>query len=155
MVSLNGDTSTASVILNQSGLDGLLTTLATATNVYDADMTKVALITGGASGMGLEVAKALSKRGGWQINLLDLNAERGEEAASSLGKTAKFHQTDVGQYKALSTTFDNIFKSHGRLDFVFANAGVVERDSFYAHHPSGAGPPPAPDLRSVDIDLKA
>ncbi|KAK5156843.1 hypothetical protein LTR04_005522 [Oleoguttula sp. CCFEE 6159] len=158
MVSSSGDTSTA-------------------TNVYGADTTKVALITGGgmisssrvptpkverrrvltyaASGMGLEVARALSKRGGWQINLLDLNAERGEEAASSLGETAKFHQTDVGQYKALSTTFDSIFKSQGRLDFVFANAGVVERDSFYAHHPSDAGPPPPPDLLSVDINLKA
>jgi len=104
--------------------------------------------------MGLAVATALAKRGGWHLHLLDMNAERGEEAAKSLVPAARFHKANVTDYESLASTFDNIFKSEGRIDFVFANAGIVERDNFYAEHPAG-GPPPEPNQLSIDINLKA
>ncbi|KAL2014361.1 hypothetical protein VTN00DRAFT_1886 [Thermoascus crustaceus] len=116
-------------------------------------MTKVAVITGGASGMGLAVAKALAESGGWNVHLLDINEERGIQAAKEL-PNASFHKTDVNQYSSLATTFKTIFIDSGRLDFVFANAGVIERKNFYARHPEGADPPPEPDQLSIDVDLK-
>ncbi|KAJ9636292.1 hypothetical protein H2199_007967 [Coniosporium tulheliwenetii] len=104
-----------------------------------------------ASGMGLAVAEALAYAGEWTLHLLDLNAERGTSAASSL-PDAHFHQTDVNSYLSLSTTFDTVFNSASRIDFVFANAGIVERDNFYAVH--AQSPPPEPNQLSIDINLK-
>ena len=103
--------------------------------------------------MGLAVAKALAARGGWNIHLLDLNAERVKEAAKEVtGST--FHQTNVTDYDSLAEAFQNVWDKEGRLDFVFANAGIVERFSFYESHPTGK-PPPPPDLTVVDINLKS
>ncbi|ORY06910.1 hypothetical protein BCR34DRAFT_543058 [Clohesyomyces aquaticus] len=114
---------------------------------------KSAFITGGASGMGLAVAEALSARGGWDLHLVDLNAEAGKKAVSSL-KNAHFHQTNVTDYSSLTSAFENAFKISGRLDFVFANAGIVERDNFYEKHDLSK-PPPEPNQLSIDINLKA
>ncbi|OJJ30709.1 hypothetical protein ASPWEDRAFT_32866 [Aspergillus wentii DTO 134E9] len=51
-------------------------------------------------------------------------------------------------------TFRSVFTSNGRLDSVFANAGVIERTNFFAASESDE-PPPKPDLRVLDIDLKS
>ncbi|KAF2430452.1 NAD(P)-binding protein [Tothia fuscella] len=115
-------------------------------------MTKVAIITGGASGMGLAVAEALAARGDWELHLLDVNEERGNSAAASV-KNAKFHKTDVTSYSSLASVFDSIHKSSKGLDFVFANAGIVERWNFYSQHQ--VSPPPEPDQLSIDIDFKS
>jgi NAD(P)-dependent dehydrogenase (short-subunit alcohol dehydrogenase family) len=102
--------------------------------------------------MGLAVATALNKRGDWKLHLLDLNEERGAEAVGNL-QNAEFHKNDVNQYSSLSAVFDKIFKAEKRLDFVFANAGIVERWNFYEKHETS--PPPEPDQLSIDIDLKS
>jgi NAD(P)-dependent dehydrogenase (short-subunit alcohol dehydrogenase family) len=102
--------------------------------------------------MGLAVAEALSKRGDWKLHLLDLNEERGAEAVAKLGN-AEFHKTDVNTYSSLAKVFDKIHQTEKRLDFVFANAGIVERWNFYDKHETS--PPPEPDQLSIDIDLKS
>ncbi|KAF2748395.1 NAD(P)-binding protein [Sporormia fimetaria CBS 119925] len=114
---------------------------------------KVAFITGGASGMGLSVATALSKRGDWDLHLVDLNVEAGKEAASSL-PNAHFHQCNVTSYSSLVSAFDATFNASGRIDFVYANAGIVERDNFYEDHDLNSAPP-EPNQLSIDINLKA
>jgi hypothetical protein len=48
--------------------------------------------------------------------------------------------------------FDQVFKSEGRLDFVFANVGIAERWELYAKHDQT---PPERDQLTVDINLKA
>lgn len=108
---------------------------------------------GGASGMGLAVAQALASRGGWRLHLLDLNASRGEQAAKDVAG-ATFHQTNVTDYDSLASVFQKVWDAEGRLDFVFANAGIVERFNFYDTHPPGK-PPPPPDQTVVDINLKS
>jgi NAD(P)-dependent dehydrogenase (short-subunit alcohol dehydrogenase family) len=116
---------------------------------------KAAFITGGVSGMGLAVAEELSKRTNedWDLHLVDLNAEAGKKAVSSL-KNAHFHQTNVTDYNSLISAFENAISTSGRLDFVYANAGIVERDNFYEKHDLSK-PPPPPKQLSVDINLKA
>lgn len=104
-----------------------------------------------ASGLGLAVATFLASKG-WKISVADMNVKAGEATASTLEGT--FHKTNVTDYTSLSTTFENTFQEFGQIDFVFANAGIVERDSFYAKFPN-TGPPPPPNMLSVDIDLKS
>ncbi|KAL3484718.1 hypothetical protein BJX62DRAFT_248178 [Aspergillus germanicus] len=117
---------------------------------------KVALITGGASGMGLAVARALSALPNWDIHILDINSERGSQEALALARTT-FHYADVTKYNTLSEAFRKTFERHKRLDFVFANAGMIERFNFYDPCPAqteNITPPPEPDLLSIDADLK-
>lgn len=98
--------------------------------------------------MGLAVAKALADRGGWNLHLLDLRPPLEEVAG------ATFWKVNVLDYEALADTFQKIFDGDGRLDFVFANAGIVERFNFYEQHPTGQ-PPPPPDQTVIDINLKS
>lgn len=103
--------------------------------------------------MGLAVAEALSARGNWSLHLIDLNTERGLAVETSL-PGAHFHKADITSYASLASIFETVHKKEGRLDFVFANAGIIERWNFYQKH-EGEGPPPEPDQLSIDVDLKA
>lgn len=110
-----------------------------------------AIITGGASGMGLEVAKHLSSHG-WLVYMLDLNAAAGEAVVREHPEL-KFVQVNVTSWEQLSSAFDTIFKANGRLDFVFANAGIIQFENFYAK--DSCLPPTEPLKHSIDINLKA
>jgi NAD(P)-dependent dehydrogenase (short-subunit alcohol dehydrogenase family) len=115
---------------------------------------KTAIITGGASGMGLAVAESLAARGGWDLHLIDMNATAGEKVASSLSAT--FHQCNITQYSALAAVFKKVFETSGRLDFVFANAGIAEKGNFYERHDElGIEPPPEPNLLILNICMDA
>lgn len=107
--------------------------------------------------MGLAVTKALSASQDWDIHILDINETSGTKTTQDLPRTT-FHHADVTKYSDLSTAFQDSFQASGRLDFVFANAGVIERANFYApheiHENKGVVPPPEPDLLSIDADLK-
>ena len=103
--------------------------------------------------MGLEVASALSKRGGWHLHLLDLTTERGKQATQDVSNS-KYHEVNITDYDAFASIFQRVFDQEGRLDFVFANAGIVERFNFYDSHTTGR-PPPPPDQTVIDINLKA
>ena len=106
--------------------------------------------------MGLKVAEALSSRTheDWDLHLVDLNVEAGNKAVKAL-KNAHFHQTNVTNYASLASAFETAFSAAGKLDFVYANAGIVERDNFYEKHNVVKGPPPEPNQLSVDINFKA
>ena len=117
-----------------------------------AQETKVALITGGTSGIGLEAAKVLAAKG-WTTHLVGRDAARGAAAAAGV-PGARFHRADVTDYGSLAGAFDAAFRaSGGRFDFVFANAGVMERTNFYA--PVDALPPPEPDFPMIDAGFKS
>lgn len=105
--------------------------------------------------MGLAVAEALASRPDeeWDLHLVDLNETAGKTVISSL-KNAHFHKTNVTDYNSLISAFESAFSTSGRIDFVFANAGIVERDNFYEKH-DPSKPPPEPNQLSIDINLKA
>ncbi|KAI9168086.1 15-hydroxyprostaglandin dehydrogenase [NAD(+)] [Paramyrothecium foliicola] len=116
-----------------------------------ASSSKVAIITGGASGMGFAVAENLAAQG-WKVNILDFNAAAGE-AATKKNPELEFFLVDVMAWNSLASSFDSVFKKFGRLDLVFANAGIIQMQSFYERQEEL--PPPELHQTSIDINLKA
>jgi NAD(P)-dependent dehydrogenase (short-subunit alcohol dehydrogenase family) len=84
---------------------------------------KVAIITGGASGIGRgSVAKFLEE--GASVVIADVNAERGEAYARELGSRAAFHQTDVSRAEDVERVVDFAVSHFGDLHIMFNNAGI-------------------------------
>lgn len=89
---------------------------------------KVAIITGGASGIGLATARLLSAHGA-KIALLDVN-QQGQEEAEKIcieGCEAEFFSCDVSSAKDVQETVDAVMKKWGQIDVLFNNAGVTVR----------------------------
>jgi NAD(P)-dependent dehydrogenase (short-subunit alcohol dehydrogenase family) len=86
---------------------------------------KVALITGGARGIGLETARALHRRGA-RVALVDLDGKETEAAAASIGDGAIALATDVTDEGAVALTVDAIEAQLGGIDIVVANAGIAQ-----------------------------
>lgn len=97
------------------------------TSLFDV-RDQVALVTGGASGLGYAFAEILAACGAVVV-IADWNAERLALAASSLAQTAgaPVHaaQLDVSDAAAVDTVVDSIVADHGSIDIAFANAGVA------------------------------
>ena len=83
---------------------------------------KVAIVTGGASGMGAATVRLLAARGGTVV-IADIGVETGETLARELGGPVTFVRCDVTDIAAtealVATTLDRL----GRLDLLFNNAG--------------------------------
>ncbi|MGZ6792014.1 MAG: SDR family NAD(P)-dependent oxidoreductase [Mycobacteriales bacterium] len=84
-------------------------------------MTKVALITGGASGFGAEVARQLVRRGD-RVVLLDVNDADGQAVADELG--GHYLHCDVSDYEQVLATTAEAEQVHGGIDLFFLNAGI-------------------------------
>lgn len=116
--------------------------------------TKIAVITGGTSGIGHAVAVALSQRPDWQVYIVGSNEERGRKAVEGQSDI-HFHKANVSQYQELALAFHEIHGKHGRLDFVFVNAGATESCNILQAEGADANtPPPEPDLTVVDVNVK-
>jgi len=85
---------------------------------------KVALITGGASGLGEATARLLVAEGG-KVIIADYGVERGEAVAASIGASAIFVKCDVTNESEVAAAVDAGIAKWGRLDGAFANAGIV------------------------------
>ncbi|KAH8918202.1 NAD(P)-binding protein [Atractiella rhizophila] len=87
-----------------------------------------AIVTGAASGIGLELSKNLISHGCYVV-LCDLNATLGESVVSSLPSAlSTFYQADITAYSSLRAVFAHAISVSPtrRVDFVFANAGISE-----------------------------
>lgn len=84
---------------------------------------KICVITGGASGIGLGLAKALLARGG-QVVLADINIARAEAVAEELGPKAHGAELDVRSSESFEALAAQVFSSFGRVDVMVNNAGV-------------------------------
>ena len=82
-----------------------------------------AVITGGASGLGLAVATRIAKAGG-HVTLLDVNADQGAAAAAALGGRAGFIATDVTDEIAVNGAIDQARAHMGRIDTAINCAGI-------------------------------
>ena len=86
---------------------------------------KVVVITGGSDGIGLATAKAFAKEGA-KVYVTGRRRERLDEAVAEIGGGAVGVQGDVGNLADLDRLFSRIEREHGRVDVVFANAGISE-----------------------------
>ncbi|MCD1588067.1 SDR family oxidoreductase [Halomonas sp. IOP_14] len=86
---------------------------------------KIALITGGASGIGLASAQRLIDEGAF-VFIAGRRQDVLDNAAEALGSSAQGVQADVTKPEDLDRVFETIQKEKGHLDVLVANAGVGE-----------------------------
>ena len=87
---------------------------------------KVALITGGNGGIGLGMAEGLAECGA-NIAIWGRNKEKNEESKNLLSKyniEVKTYEVDVSQEKEVINNVKSVLNDFGRIDSVFANAGM-------------------------------
>jgi len=84
---------------------------------------KVAVITGGASGIGEATVKLFVEQGA-RVVIADIQDERGKLLAKKLSPNAVFQHTDVSQESAIEATITYAEKTFGGLDCIFNNAGI-------------------------------
>ena len=85
---------------------------------------KVAVITGGNSGIGLATAKAFIEEGA-KVAIFGRDKKTLDEAAAALGKNAIAIQGDVTNHTDLDRLFTSTSTAFGKVDILFANAGVA------------------------------
>lgn len=107
---------------------------------------KTAVVTGGASGIGLAAARLLSRKGAI-VHVLDVSDPDGRDPV------LHFHKCDVSAWTELRAAFETI----GQVDFAFANAAVTERSDYFVDMFDDAGRLCEPDdsfQRVLDVNLR-
>lgn len=84
---------------------------------------KVAIVTGGASGIGAAFARRLHAEGG-SVMIADLDAVQGQALADALGDRAAFRQVDVADPDALVALAEATVAAFGGVDILYNNAGI-------------------------------
>jgi NAD(P)-dependent dehydrogenase (short-subunit alcohol dehydrogenase family) len=85
---------------------------------------QVAIVTGGASGIGRSLATALH-RAGARVVIADLDAALAAAVARELGARARAEAVDVTDAAAVQALIDGTVEREGRLDLLFNNAGIA------------------------------
>ncbi|WP_339266284.1 SDR family oxidoreductase [Paenibacillus sp. FSL R5-0470] len=87
---------------------------------------RVAVITGGASGIGKQTAIKFASKGD-QVVVADFNQQLGEETVAQIikdGGEAIFVKTDVSKYEEVEALVEKTVATYGRIDVMFNNAGI-------------------------------
>ncbi|NWJ97133.1 MAG: SDR family oxidoreductase [Chloroflexi bacterium] len=91
---------------------------------------KIAIVTGGASGIGKALCEELAKQGAVVI-IADLDREKAEQVARAITATQSpaypvtaRYEVDVTQPEQVQRVVDETVAQHGRLDYIFNNAGI-------------------------------
>ncbi|MED6146234.1 Short-chain dehydrogenase reductase 3b, partial [Stylosanthes scabra] len=85
---------------------------------------KVAIVTGGASGIGAETVRLFVENGAFVV-IADVNDELGLQVATSIGlDNVSYHHCDVRDEKQVEETVAFAVDKYGSLDIMFSNAGI-------------------------------
>jgi NAD(P)-dependent dehydrogenase (short-subunit alcohol dehydrogenase family) len=106
---------------------------------------KVILVTGGARGIGAATAKELSRRGAI-LALADLDTDALAATARDLSPAPLTIELDVTDREACEAAVERVVTEHGRLDIVWANAGIASTGPL-------AQSDPAAWTRTVEVNL--
>jgi len=121
-----------------------------------AHQGKNALITGGASGLGRDLALGLHAQH-TNVLIADKNEAMGSRLIQELNDkrpgSASFRRVDVTDWEDQVALFKFATNKLGRIDYVFPNAGIIE-STYLAHTPAETIPYVKPDLSTIDINLK-
>ncbi|KAL2007442.1 hypothetical protein VTN00DRAFT_8880 [Thermoascus crustaceus] len=136
------------------------------------------IVTGGASGIGLGITRSLASQSQpnnthIHISIFDINRTAGLEVLSALNKefsttanidtgsssvSFSFKHCDVSSWESQAAAFEQVYAEQGRIDVVFANAGITEKGTLLVSEEEreegeGKGKPVKPDLRTLDVNL--
>jgi len=98
-------------------------------NIKQDDMRlkdKIAIVTGGARGIGQSISELFAKEGATVI-ILDL-LPQGQEVADGIntkGGKAEFHSVSVTDKESVEDLFSKVHKKHGKIDILINNAGIT------------------------------
>ncbi len=106
---------------------------------------RVAAITGGARGIGLSIATALSRKGA-RVAIGDLDLDLAEQAAEKLGGGAVAFDLDVTDRESFTNFIDAAEQSLGPIDILVNNAGIMPAGPFLEESDETA-------LRQFDINV--
>ncbi|KAI0120968.1 short-chain dehydrogenase [Xylariales sp. AK1849] len=123
--------------------------------IKDEELTglkgKVVIVTGGSSGIGLATVDLLLSLGASVVNGdIQPPAEKTDSSASAL----TFVRTNVAIWAELIVLFKKTKDLHGRVDHVFANAGVAPRADYLSTEADANGDLKEPTHELLDISLK-
>lgn len=89
---------------------------------------KIAVVTGGASGIGEATARRMAAAG-YTVVIGDINAERGEAVATSIGEArgrARFLQLDLSDAEAVDAFAEQVLREHGTADALVNSGGLLQ-----------------------------
>lgn len=89
---------------------------------------KVALITGGGSGIGLATARRFIEEGA-RVTITDRDTNAGENASDALGEQCQFLEQDVTDESRWEVVVGECVKTHGQLDILVNCAGIFRKGS--------------------------
>lgn len=96
---------------------------------------RVALITGGAAGIGQATALRFAEEGA-KVVICDVNEELGRETATQLGPEGAFYRVNVADRQAVQEWVDDVAARYGRIDILVNNAGIL-RDALLVKYRDG------------------
>jgi NAD(P)-dependent dehydrogenase (short-subunit alcohol dehydrogenase family) len=115
---------------------------------------RVAVVTGGASGIGAETARRLAAEGA-KVIVADVRGDAAELVAKEMGDSALAIRTDVSQEADIAAAVDLAVAEFGRLDIMFANAGVFGAyGPIHTANMAAVDATLAIDLRGVFVSMK-
>jgi NAD(P)-dependent dehydrogenase (short-subunit alcohol dehydrogenase family) len=94
-------------------------------------MNRVAVVTGGASGIGLATGRQRLAAAGHAVALLDIDADTAVKAAAELAKKGarvRAYEADVADRKALERVFEAVRKDLGPIGILVTSAGMESFD---------------------------
>ncbi|KAJ5895897.1 short chain dehydrogenase/reductase [Penicillium subrubescens] len=114
------------------------------------------VVTGGASGIGLGITRHFITQPDTHITILDVNATSGSQVLQQLqtefpSGSVSFEQCDVSSWDSQATAFEKIYAEKGRIDIVFANAGISKEGNLLPA--KGEAGPVKPNLTTMNVNL--
>src|SRR6266478_6445883 len=91
---------------------------------------KVAIVTGGSTGMGLATAKRFVQEGMDHVFITGRRKDALDAAVADIGKNVTAVQGDVASLSDLDRLYDTVKKQNCKVDIIFANAGLAKLAPF-------------------------
>ena len=89
---------------------------------------QVALVTGGAQGIGLAIAKRLIQSGA-KVSLWDMRKDLLEQAVAALGAAASAVEVNIGDYASVAAAVTAVEGALGRIDIMVNSAGIAGKNA--------------------------
>lgn len=87
---------------------------------------KVAIVTGGASGIGASTVRLFWENGA-KVIIADIQDDLGQDITNKLGQDVSYIHCDVSNEDDVQNLVDTTISKHGRLDIMYNNAGILDR----------------------------